>query len=165
MKMRVKLIGISSAVLAGILISTSYLAAHPMDYGMFDQGHRPGHMMHKPGFDKHRHRGPMQAVWQLDLSEEQQEQLSVLMQEKRKGVRDRKLEKREARKALREAMTAEPYDAERVKQLAEAQGAAVTERILKRAETRQQIRALLTPEQLTELDRMRSRPDCQDKAD
>jgi len=165
MKKRVKLIGISSAVLAGVLISTSYLAAHPMDFGMYDPGFRPGHMMHNPGFDKPRHRGPMQAVWQLDLSEEQQEQLSALMQEKRMGVRDRMLAKRTARKALREAITAEPYDAERVKQLAEAQGAAVTERILKRAETRQQIRALLTPEQLTELDRMRSRPDCQDKAD
>ncbi len=165
MKKSVKVIGISSVVLAGALMATSYLAAQPMDCDMFDKGYRPGHMMHKSGFDRSHHRGPMQAVWQLDLSDEQQEQLSALMLEKRKGLRERMLAKRETRTALREAISAEPYDAERVKQLAQAQGAAVTERIIKRAETRQQIRALLTPEQLAELDEMRSKRDCKEQAD
>ena len=165
MKKSVKVIGISSVVLAGALMATSYLAAQPMDFDMFDKGYRPGHMMHKSGLDRPHRRGPMQAVWELDLSEEQQEQLSALMLEKRKGLRERMLAKRETRTALREAISAEPYDAERVKQLAQAQGAAVTERIIKRAETRQQIRALLTPEQLAELDEMRSKRDCKEQAD
>ena len=163
MNKRMKLIGITSVVLGSIFASTAYLSAHPM--GMYEEGYPAHRMMHKGVYGKPGHGGPMQAVWQLDLSEEQQAQLSALMQERRQEFRGRMLAKQEARRALQEAITAEPYDAERVKQLAEAQGAAVTERILKRAAMRQQIRALLTPEQLVELDKMRLRPDCKESAD
>lgn len=162
MNKRVKVIGITSAVLVGILVSTTYLSAHPTGMAMYDYGQHERHTMREPGFDRHHHRGMMKAVWQLDLSEEQQEQIRALMEQKRETFREQMLAKRETRKALREAITAEPYDAARVQQLAEAKGAAVTERILKRAETSQQIRALLTPEQLTELGNMKSKPDCKD---
>jgi Spy/CpxP family protein refolding chaperone len=133
--------------------------------GMYEETYPAHRMMHKGVYGKPAHREPMQAVWQLDLSEEQQAQLRALMQEKRNGFRERMRAKQEARKALHEAINAEPYDAERVKQLAEAQGAAVSERILQRAQTRQRIRDLLTPEQLVELDMMGSRPNCRDNAE
>jgi Spy/CpxP family protein refolding chaperone len=164
MNKRLKLIGVTSVVLVAVLASTAHLSARPM--GMYEEAYRAHHMMHKRGFGKPGHGEPMQAVWQLDLSEQQQAQLHALTQGKRKEFRERMRANQQARRVLHEAITAEPYDAERVKQLAQAQGGLRSpRRILKRAEMRQQIRALLTAEQLVELDKMRARPDCSDRAD
>jgi periplasmic protein CpxP/Spy len=104
----------------------------------------------------------MRAVRQLDLSEEQQTQLRGLMESGREAFRDQMRSLRETRKAMQEAMSAEPYDAARVQQLAEAQGTAVTGMILKRAQTWQEIRAVLTPEQRAELKALRSNKPCRD---
>lgn len=190
MNKKVKLIGLTSAVLAGVLISTSYLSAHPMgmydyappgrqmmhksgfetyDYGspgchmkykpgfeMHDYAPSSRHMKRKPGFDMPRHGGMLKAVWQIDLSNEQREQIGDLMVQKREVSRGQMAAKREARKNLHQAMLAEPYDAERVQQLAEAQGAALTKRVLKRAQAGRQIISLLTPEQRIELVNLQS---------
>ena len=88
----------------------------------------------------------------LDLSEEQREQVRKLLDEKRKSMDEQMRSERESHQALHQAMTAQPYDAEAVRRLAEAQGAAVTARIIARAETRQRIRALLSDEQREQLD-------------
>lgn len=168
MNKSMKMMGVASVVLASVLISTGYLSAHPMDLAMFDQGHHPHHMMHKPRFDQpghHRERNMMRELAQLDLSKEQRKQLQTLMDEKRKTMHEEMRTKRETRQALREAMIAEPYNADKVRQLAEAQGERVTARILKKAETRQQILAVLTDEQRAKLDSLRSEPRCKGAID
>ena len=106
------------------------------------------------------HRGMLRAVWQLDLSKEQQDELQALSDEKRTEVRNAMRKLADGRKELREAAVAEPYDAARIEELAEAQGTMVTDMIVKRVEAKRQIRALLTPEQLAELDAARSERPC-----
>ncbi len=164
MNKRKMVIGSTTAVLVGLLVSASALSGHPMGCDMDGHGRHARHLDRGGEFGMHRPSGMFRAVWQLDLSEEQQAQLRGLMEPMREASRQQMRSMKEARKTLREAMNAEPYDAAQVQQLAEAQGNAVTEMILKRAETSQQIRALLTPEQRAELDTLRSNKPCRDKS-
>jgi Spy/CpxP family protein refolding chaperone len=155
--------GAAAAVLTSVLVCTGSLYAQPsvMDSDGYGHHHRDGYRA--AGFGKPGHSEMMRAVQKLDLSEEQQAQLRGLMESRREAFRDQMRAMQEARKGLQDAMNAEPYDAARVQQLAEAQGTAVTGMILKRAETWQEIRSVLTPEQRVELSSLRSGSPCRDK--
>ena len=164
MNKRMTVIGATTAVLVGLLVSTGNLSARPFGMGMDDYGQHGGYGHRDAGFGMRGRHGIMRALSQLELSEEQEAELREIMEEKRDDVRDRMRSKREARAALREAMSAEPFDAAQVQQLAEEQGRALTDMILDRAETTQRIRALLTPEQRAELADLRSKTPCRKTA-
>ncbi|HEX7055549.1 MAG TPA: Spy/CpxP family protein refolding chaperone [Burkholderiales bacterium] len=105
-----------------------------------------GHSHHHP------HRGgAMASLRGLDLTEAQRDQLFKILHEQAPAKREHMKRLREARRSLAEAARAERYDAERVRAAAEAQGKAVAELALLRAQTMQRVHALLTPEQRARL--------------
>ena len=163
MNKRTIVFGAAAAVLTGVLVFAGSLSAQPsgMDRDGYGHHHRDGYRA--AGFGMRGQSELMRAVRQLDLSEEQRTQLHDLMEPGREALHDQMRSLQETRKALQEAMNAEPYDAVRVQQLAEAQGTAVTGMLLKRAETWQEIRAVLTPGQRSELNALRSNNPCRDK--
>jgi len=107
----------------------------------------------------------MRDLRELDLNDEQKQQLHDLMEAKHSQLKGLMREQREGKKALREATIAEPYDAARVEELAAKQGQRMADLLVRRATTQRQIRALLTPDQLAELDDLRARRDCRGKDD
>jgi Spy/CpxP family protein refolding chaperone len=155
--------GAAAAALTTALVFAGSLSAQLSGVDKDGYGHHHHHRSDYPGgFGMHGHSGLMRAVRQLDLSEEQQTQLRGLLESGRETFRDQMRSLQETRRAVEEAMNGEPYDAARLQQLAEAQGTAVTGMILKRAETWQEIRSVLTPEQRVELNTLRSGRSCRD---
>ncbi len=94
--------------------------------------------------------GYMRALQQLDLSSEQQEKLRELLSAQKSQMKERRQARRDNKEALREAMQGNADDAT-IQKLAEAKGAEVTAMIIRRAEMKKQINAILTPEQREEL--------------
>jgi Spy/CpxP family protein refolding chaperone len=160
MNKRTIVFGAAAAVLTSVLVFAGSLSAQPsgMDGDGYDHHHRDDYRA--TGFGMRGQSDMMRAVRKLDLNEEQQAQLRGLMESRREVFRDQMRTLQETRKAMQDAMNAEPYDAARVQQLAEAQGAAVTGMILKRAQTWQEIRSVLTPGQRAELNSLRSGSPC-----
>jgi Spy/CpxP family protein refolding chaperone len=163
MNKRTIVFGTAAAVLTSVLVFAGSLSAQPSGMDRDGYGHHHRDEYRAAGFGMRGQPELMRAVRKLDLSEEQQTQLRSLMESGREAFRDQMRTLQEARKDLQEAMNAEPYDAARVQQLAEAQGTAVTGMILKRAETWQEVRSVLTPEQRVELNTLRSSSPCRDK--
>ena len=98
--------------------------------------------------------GPMQAVQQLNnLTIEQRDQLNNLRNTQRASMRAQKDAMSDNRDALRAAIRSDA-DAETIKKLAEAQGAAVTAMIIHRAEMKKKVDAILTEEQRKQLANM-----------
>jgi Spy/CpxP family protein refolding chaperone len=152
-----------AAVLTGSLVLAGALFAQSSDSGMGGCYHHWRGGDHAGRLGMPGGPGMMRAIHKLDLSETQQKQLQDLIAQNRKGIDESMSTLQQGRKALREAMGGESYDAARVQGLADAQGKALTGLIIKRAETWQQVRALLTPEQRTKLDALESKPPCRDE--
>lgn len=152
------------AAMSSLLLYTGSLTAQTSGKAQQEYCHHKRHGAHAAGYGKHDEFKMMRVLSKLDLSEAQQQELQALMEQKREMFKSQKEAQREARKALHDAMIAEPYDAAQVHQLAEAQGKAVTARILMRAQTQQEIHALLTPEQRTELATLRENRSFRNKA-
>jgi len=141
MKKRLITSAVTTAMIAGLLIGASTVSAR--HHGMGE------HKMHGPA-------PIMKLVQELDLSEQQEDGIDALMQQKRRQMRDTKKAIRNGRQALRDAAVAEPYNAVQVRELAESQGRLKTDMMLMRIDIQRQVRALLTDEQRTELDALRA---------
>ncbi len=164
MNKHMKSIGITMAAL-GSLATSSLLYAHQGPGGM-DTPERQGPRFERgPEAGMHGHGRMMHLLKELNLSEEQRQQLHDLMESKRSQMVILKRAQRAGGKALREAAIAEPYDAARVKALAEEQGRMMADMLLDRLETERQMRALLTPAQQAELDDRRAKRDCRGRDD
>ena len=101
-----------------------------------------------PGdFHGRRHEGPMMHLRGMNLSEAQRDQVFKIFHEQSPALREQMKQIRNARRDLAQAAGGERYDAERVRAAAEAQGKAVTQLALLRAQTLQRVNAVLTPEQ------------------
>ena len=87
----------------------------------------------------------------LDLTQAQRDQIFKIHHEQAPAMREQMKNMRNARRDLAQAAGGEPYDAERVRAAAEAQGKAVTQLALMRAQTMQKVSAVLTPEQRAKL--------------
>jgi Spy/CpxP family protein refolding chaperone len=83
----------------------------------------------------------------LEVTDEQREKIWAVMDKNRPTMRQHMTEMAKNRRALRQAMRAGPYDAALVRQLADRQGQLKADMIVLGAQGRQEIRALLTPEQ------------------
>ena len=102
------------------------------------------------------HAGPMMQLRRLDLTEAQRDQVFKIFHAQAPAFHEQMKQLRESRKALRDAASGDRYDASRAQAAADAQGKAVAQLALLRVQTAQQVRAVLTPEQRTKLDEMRS---------
>lgn len=100
---------------------------------------------------RHRGGGPGNRVARmskaLDLTEAQQEEVKAILESAREKTVPLRQQLAETRKQIREAIEAEPFDESAVRALMEDQGQTRIELAVSRARTRNQIFALLTPEQ------------------
>lgn len=110
------------------------------------------------GFDREGcQRGyPMEALQQLDnVTDEQRTALSKVFDEQRDTMREQRDAMRESRKAVRDAIRS-GANMDEIKKLAAKQGEMVTQMIVRKAELRQKISGILTPEQMKQLQDYRS---------
>ncbi|SCZ51789.1 Spy/CpxP family protein refolding chaperone [Thiohalomonas denitrificans] len=97
---------------------------------------------------------PMAAVYQLDtLTDSQREQLDALREQRRTAMQKNRQSWQEERSELREAIRS-GADAVTIRPLAEKQGQRMADKIVRKAEMRQEIMAILTPEQQQELEKI-----------
>lgn len=96
-------------------------------------------------------RNAMRAVYEVEgLTDAQKEKLEALRDQQREAFRTLRDASRDDRRALRDAME-RGASLDEVRPLAEKQGKHVTEMIMLRAEMRQKLNAILTPEQQKQL--------------
>jgi periplasmic protein CpxP/Spy len=95
--------------------------------------------------------GPMMPLRGLDLTEAQRDQVFKIFHEQAPAMREQMKAMRHAREELALAAGGDRYDAERVRAAADAQGKAVTQLALLRAQALQRVTAVLTPEQRAKL--------------
>ena len=96
-------------------------------------------------------------VERLDLNKEQRQSVWKIMDEQRDKMRDKRGDMFDIHKALREAATADNYDAAKVRQLADSKAKLMADMLVERTETMNRIRKLLTAEQVKKLDDTQSR--------
>lgn len=97
------------------------------------------------------HGGPMMQLRGLDLTEAQRDQIFKIFHDQAPASREQMKQIRAARVALARAAGGDRYDEAGVRAAADAQGKAVTQLALMRAQTLQRVNAVLTPEQRAKL--------------
>jgi len=147
---------ILSGLLAGGLVLGGTALAMPHQRC---DGHGPGAAMmgggmHGGMLGPHR---IMRLMDRLDLSDAQRDQIWDIVDGRRKALRTHLRALRDGRQALREAERATDFDATKVRALAEAQGQAMAELMVMKAETLHQVRQVLTVTQQQELQRLQAR--------
>ena len=101
--------------------------------------------------------GHMHVMRHLRLSEAQQDQIFNIHHERAPALRELHKALHRARAALAEAAKAPDFDRGRARELADTLGKAQADLALMRAETLSRVRAVLTPEQRSMLDKRGSR--------
>jgi len=99
----------------------------------------------------HREGGPMMQLRALGLSEAQRDRVFKIFYDQMPAMREQMKQLRQARAELTQAAAGERYDEQAVRAAAEAQGKAVTQLALLRAQSMQKVSAVLTPEQRAKL--------------
>jgi len=102
--------------------------------------------------DKMRH-----VMKKLDLTTEQREAIRNIKDEQREQMSTKRDEMMDIRKALREQVRADSYDASKVRELADTKAKLMADMTVKRIETMNRIRKELTPEQVAKLDSFKER--------
>ena len=137
---------------AGLLSALS-LAAVAMPSS--DGGECP--MSDMPGEHSMHHGAPM-GLHQLKLSEAQHDKVFELMQGQAKQRHELMRASRKNMEQLRELERAPTFDAAKVRALADEQGKLMAQQMFEHAQMKAQMRALLTPEQLKQLDERPPQP-------
>lgn len=133
-----------ATMLAATLAAGPILAAAPADSfsakrsGTWERGEFRGH---ERGLNLER------MAKKLDLSAEQQEQIRAMLADHRSRTAPLRQELRESRRQMRNFVKVDVFDESAVRALALEQVDARTELIVERARMRQQIYAVLSPEQ------------------
>jgi Spy/CpxP family protein refolding chaperone len=94
-------------------------------------------------------------VAHLELSEDQREQVRAMAEEHRESTRALRERIRDSRRALREAIDSNESDEDAIRGAAAVLAAAEADMAVARASHRKGFEALLTPEQLEELERIK----------
>lgn len=128
-----------SVVALVLVLAPAALIAQPM-MGRF---HGPDD---GPGFMAER------ALSHLDLTDEQREQLKSVVNGHRDSMRDQMEAMFKARESLNQAIHGDSYDEQAVRKAADAVGRLETDIALSRAQMRQQLKSILTPEQFGQLE-------------
>lgn len=134
---------IISSVLAGSMLTlTTVGAVYACNGpgGKYQGGHgdKMTHMMQK-----------------LDLTPEQSEIIRNIKDEQVEKMSSKRTEMRSIRKALREQVRAEQYDAAKVRELADAKSKIMADMTVARIETMHRIRQQLTAEQVAKMEKMK----------
>ena len=116
-----------------------------------DKGHKMGH--HKKGM-KHRIK---RMIKHLELNEEQTKKVKAVFDRYDDRLDKLRYEKKDNRKALRDAMHADKQDMSAIKQLAKKQGELKTQKIIIRAKIKSEINSILTEKQRDEMKDMREK--------
>lgn len=128
---------ISRKQMAGLLLAGSLAAGAA--YAMPGEGPM-GHHGGRAG-------GAMMPLRGLDLTEAQRDQIFKIFHDQAPAMREQMKQIRQARINLAKAAGGDRYDDAGVRAAAEAQGKAVTQLALLRAQTLQRVHEVLTPEQ------------------
>lgn len=147
---------IITTIVAGALATvTAVGAANAFSDGGCGFGHGGMHGARFGGDFRGGPGGAMGMASNLNLTKDQWDKIGKIMDAERSKVRDKMYSMMESRKALRTAAQATTYDAKKVRELADTQAKIMAELIVLKTETQHKIRAVLTPEQRTQLDTMR----------
>jgi periplasmic protein CpxP/Spy len=109
------------------------------------------------GFDRGQggHGGEMRGLRALDLTEAQRDQIFKIHHDQAPAFRDQMKKLRASRQDLQKLARADKFDQAAVRRAADAQGKALSDLAVMRAQTASQVRQVLTPEQRSKLDQMR----------
>jgi protein CpxP len=136
--MRNKALGYLAILVISLLTANSYAGSkkdgEACPHGTHKEWHGGGHFMHK-------------MTKQLELSEDQQQQLTVLHEENKPQMQAQHEALRENHKKMHELIASGGYTEEKASQLAEQEGAITAEMARLRAAHMAKLYALLTPEQ------------------
>jgi len=136
-------------IIASILAGTIGVAGAVQAFGSHDGGDRCNY--------KGEHRGDrmMYIMKELDLSDEQRQSVREIKKQNREQMKNNREQMMEIRKELREASSADNYDAAKVRELADKKAKLMADMTVKRVEIMQRIRSELTPEQQREFAKMK----------
>lgn len=109
------------------------------------------------GEGHHRHQGMMHVMKELNLTSEQRAAIKGIMQEQRNQMQSTREKMRDLRKSMHEQAVSKNYDANKVRELADAQAKIMANMSVKRIEMMNHIHQLLTPEQAKKLESMKRR--------
>ena len=112
-----------------------------------------GHGAHRIAMQ--RHHGGMHALRGLDLTEAQRDQIFKIHHDQAPAFREQMKKVRAAREELSRLARADRLDEPQVRRAADAQAKAISDLAVMRAQTVNRVRAVLTPEQRTQLDQRR----------
>jgi Spy/CpxP family protein refolding chaperone len=132
---------------AGVVLSLGMIAVADMDAAQppDEPGFRRGRMGRRAGPMG----GPLLPLGRLRLTDAQQEQIQVVMEENRDATRAAGERVREVRQALQDAVTADSMNEGAIRAVATELGLAEGDAAVQRAYVHAQVWQLLTPEQQT----------------
>lgn len=134
-------------IIASILVSSLGVAgvAHACggQKGEHKEGRRGDQMVH--------------VLKKLDLTKEQSQAIHNIKNESRDQMQAQRDQMNEIRKALREQGSAKTFDANKVRELADAKAKIMADMTVQRIQSLYQIRKQLTPEQLEKFDNMKDK--------
>ncbi|MEO0003664.1 MAG: hypothetical protein RLZZ22_1356 [Pseudomonadota bacterium] len=147
-------------------LSLTAMAATPAAGDGYDHQGRPGAAMHgMAGAEGHHgdrmghdrmddHMGGLspRMLQSLQLSEAQRAKVTELTQAQAKTMQEQMSESRARHEQLDQLSRAPGFDAAKARALADEQGQRMAQHLFQRAQLQSQLRALLTPEQLKQLD-------------
>ncbi len=118
------------------------------------EGHHGGRMGHGPMGAGDGHMGGLspRMMQSLQLSDAQRAKVNELMQAQSKTMQEQMSEGRARHEQLDQLSRAASFDAAKARALADEQGRQMAQHLFQRVQLQSQLRALLTPEQLKQLD-------------
>jgi len=144
---------ITSLLAGGLLAAGATGIAMARPAGDCDVGPRGERMSHEHA---HARSGQFTRLFRhLDLTEAQQAQVKQIAEDARAAHKDTRDALRTNRQALHELATGADYDAQRVRELADAQAKLQADMLVARTETQHRIHQVLTPEQQAQWTRLR----------
>ena len=99
----------------------------------------------------------MHVLKKLDLSDEQRDSMRTIKRDSRDKMQSKRDQMSDIRQALHKQASADTYDAEKVRELANSKAALIADITVQRIETMRKVRQQLTAEQLKEFDEMKDR--------
>jgi len=115
-----------------------------------------GHMMMR-GRHMDMNGGPMWAFNKLDLTKQQMDKMDKIFDQHKNDFKTLHKKIKEDRKALREAVTADTYNEQNIRTASKALASNMEEMAVLRGKTASEIRTILTPKQVEQLNQMRNR--------
>lgn len=151
---------LTKSLLAATLVVSSVGLVTVVSAMPFADGPGCGRAGHHMAYSKHSSsRGPNleRLADRLDMTEEQRAEIKVILDDAREQMVELREQIRENRVELRELTGQAEFDEVAVRSLADKQGDLKAEAIVLRARQRHDMKAVLTDEQLVQLDEMRNR--------